>query len=637
MKRKQFQRVTPVILLLICLLAACATPATAPNIDQPEAPSSAVTEEATAAESLFPLTITDAAGQEFTFDAPPKLGCLWTGCIEIFADLNTPPYAGDSWLEEVYDSVLFFPAGPPTHTITDSYNPEDWAKAEVDLILMRLPVSPNTEALAAAAPLFYLHAPSFDATSVGGYQAYLENIRLVGQLIDQPTAAEQAIAHFDRLVTSLHQLATPETAALTVAVLWEDEAFRAVDHTNPFCAVIQETGLGTCIEAPLWEEINPEAFLAIDPDLILVMQETDTFAERANPVWAQLSAVKNGNVYGVEGLYYCCGARALYYDLHEYAHIILPDVVADPGPTADYDPAQSPLIQPIEPAATAAESGETRTVTHALGETTIPANPQRILAMGEEWLLADLLALGVKPVASTVNLPDAVPGISPEDLAGIELFSSQQVNLETLAELQPDLIIGNRYFVESAGYDLLSQLAPTIALSNTVPLPAYLETAAILGREESAQAQIDSFQADVTRAAEQLGDDQPTVTVATIYAGPSLAVWATGPTSVPQALLDLGFTLRPDPAVLDDALAANGRAWLSMEQLILLDGEQLILLQSSAIEGEDAAVAEIQSNPLWATLPAVQNEQVHTLDRLGYPGFTGQQRLLADLLVLFQE
>jgi len=627
------------LFVLLSLFTACTVPAPAGTTDAAgaEAPA-APAEETSVADSLFPLTITDAAGQEFTFDEPPKIGCLWTGCTEVLADLGVPPYAGDSWLEEVYASVLFFPAGPPAHTIADAYNPEDWAAAEVDLILMRLPVTPNVEPLTAAAPIFYLHAPSFDATSVRGYQAYLENIRLVGQLIDQPAAAAAAIARFEDLVAGLHQLATPATTALSVAILWEDEAFHAVDSNNPFCVVIQETGLGNCIEAPLWEEINPEAFLALDPDLILVMQETEAFAERTNPVWAQLSAVKNGKVYGVSGLYYCCGARALAYDLHEYAHIILPAVVADPGPTADYDPAQSPLLQlSAVPATTAPPAtSETRTVTHALGETVIPANPQRILAMGEEWLLADLLALGIQPIASTVNLPDAVPGISSEALAGIELFSSTQVNLETLAALQPDLIIGNRYFVETVGYDTLSQLAPTVALSSTLPLAAYVETAKIFGMAETAQAQVDAFLAEVAQAATALGADRPTITVATIYSGPSLAVWATGPTSVPQALLDLGFTLQPDPALLGDALAANGRAWLSMEQLALLNGETLILLQSSAVEGEDAAVSAIQNDALWATVPAVQNGQVYTLDRLGYPGFTGQQQLLADLLALFQ-
>lgn len=635
---KKFPTHLSFTLLILLLLTACAIPApTATTTDAAPAPA----ERAASTDTLFPLTITDAAGQEFTFDAPPKIGCWWTGCTEVFADLGIRPQAAATWLPEGYDSQLFFPAGPPVHTIADSSNPEEWAAAAVDLLVMRLPVSPNQDALKVAAPIFYLHAPSYGESDQTGYQAYLENLRIGGQLTGQPEAADAAIARFETMMANLQTLATPETQALQIAILWEDEAYRALDNANPFCAIIAEVGLGNCIEAPLWDEINPESFLALDPDRIFVKSDSDAIPERTNPVWPQLSAVKNGHVHAVAGLYYCCGARTMYHDVHEYLHLILPDALPDPGPFAAYDPATSPLVQPIamtNAADAAANAGEaTRTITHALGKTVIPANPQRILAMGEEWLLADLIALDIQPLASSVNLPDAVPGIPAEALAGIQLFSSTQTNLESLAELQPDLIIGNRYFVESAGYDILSELAPTVALSNTLPLPAYVETAAIFGMADSAQAQVDAFKADVADAAAQLGDTRPTVTVATIYAGPSLAVWATGPTSVPQSLLDLGFTLRPDPAALGNALGANGRAWLSLEQLPLLDGERLILVQSSVVEGEDAAVAEFQNNALWATLPAVQHEQVAVLDRLGYPGFTGQQQLLADLLALFEE
>ncbi len=296
-------------------------------------------------------------------------------------------------------------------------------------------------------------------------------------------------------------------------------------------------------------------------------------------------------------------------------------------------------IAPIAPASSATPAASTadRVIQHAFGETTVPAAPQRIIALGEEWLLDDLLALDIRPIASTVNLPDAVPGVTAEELAGIELLSSQEVSLEHLAELQPDLIIGNRYFIEEAGYDTLTQLAPTIALTSTLPVEAFVETAAIFGLEATAQAEVDAFQASIATAAAQFTDGDRTVSVSTIYPGASLAIWAAGPTSVPQLLLDLGFTLRPNAEQLGSAVAANGRAFVSLEELPLLDSEVLILLQSSVVEGEDDSVAEIQADPLWATLPAVQNGRLYVLDRLGYPGFRGQLRLLDDLLALLQE
>lgn len=50
------------------------------------------------------------------------------------------------------------------------------------------------------------------------------------------------------------------------------------------------------------------------------------------------------------------------------------------------------------------------------------------------------------------------------------------------------------------------------------------------------------------------------------------------------------------------------------------------------VEGEMESVAEVNENPLWAQLPAVQRGNVVTLDRLGYPGFRGQKALLQDLI-----
>lgn len=76
----------------------------------------------------------------------------------------------------------------------------------------------------------------------------------------------------------------------------------------------------------------------------------------------------------------------------------------------------------------------------------------------------------------------------------------------------------------------------------------------------------------------------------------------------------------------------NGRAFISDERLDLVSGEPLILLQSASVEGEMEAVEEMRDNPLWARLPAVAEDNVITLDRLGYPGFRGQQALLAGLV-----
>ena len=43
-------------------------------------------------------------------------------------------------------------------------------------------------------------------------------------------------------------------------------------------------------------------------------------------------------------------------------------------------------------------------------------------------------------------------------------------------------------------------------------------------------------------------------------------------------------------------------------------------------------LAEMEEDPLWQQLPAVESGNVHTVDRLGYPGIAGRIRLVGDLV-----
>jgi ABC-type Fe3+-citrate transport system substrate-binding protein len=102
---------------------------------------------------------------------------------------------------------------------------------------------------------------------------------------------------------------------------------------------------------------------------------------------------------------------------------------------------------------------------------------------------------------------------------------------------------------------------------------------------------------------------------------------------LPAAFQSIGCELAPGP---DTATPdANGRAWLSEEQLGLLDQPVLVLMQTDTVEGESAAITEVTSSALWQTLPAVAADGVVVIDRLGYPGARGLIRFygeIADLL-----
>jgi iron complex transport system substrate-binding protein len=256
-----------------------------------------------------------------------------------------------------------------------------------------------------------------------------------------------------------------------------------------------------------------------------------------------------------------------------------------------------------------------------------------VVALGEEFVLADLLALGVTPVASTATVAEVgFQGMGDADTSGIEILPATEVNLEQLAALDPDLIVTTAFIRDEAGGDLLDALGEVVVIPDGAsPDDQLRQLAEAFGRTEAADAvlaELDTARA-AARAAVDARSEPCTVSLATVYPGPSVAAWVDGSTDIPAAVLDAGCSLVPSA----DAGSAdrNGRLFLSAEQLGLLAAPRMILLQSSSVDGEDSAVDSLGSDALWQSLPAVADDAVVVLDRLAYPGAVGQIALAQDL------
>lgn len=298
------------------------------------------------AQDGFPLTITDAAGIEHMFETPPKIGCAWTGCTEMMADLGLQFQASTSRGE---GDIFNFPVGNPVHQIADWGNPEYWAAAEVDVIFIRVPFGEDAELFSTAAPAFHLHHPSYGESSQTGYGAYIENLRIFGQITGETERADAAIIRFETMVTNLKAMATDETRANTVAMIRGGEGrdnYTGFGATNPFCVLIAEIGFGQCVPgtdvAPEYE-LNAEAFLELDPDWIVYMG--GGHASRTGPIWDRLSAVQNDHVIDTSDRAYCCSTRGLIHALQDYTHFIVDSSVPAAGNLEDFDPTLSPLVQ----------------------------------------------------------------------------------------------------------------------------------------------------------------------------------------------------------------------------------------------------------------------------------------------------
>jgi iron complex transport system substrate-binding protein len=231
-----------------------------------------------------------------------------------------------------------------------------------------------------------------------------------------------------------------------------------------------------------------------------------------------------------------------------------------------------------EASATASTDGAFAvSIENKFGTTEIEAEPQRVVTVGfndEDFVLA----LGVTPVGVRQLLGDYDAPTRPwaqDQLDGAELptVGGEEIDVEAVAALEPDLIVGVYSFMDQAVYDQLSGIAPTLAQTDEYADGATpwqeqtLLTGQALGRDDEAQQLVD----DVEGRFDQATSENPT------FAGTSLAVDLTGVGSGHYALgrddlrtqffTDLGFTV-PDTSTdvsqerLDlleaDVLAVNG-------------------------------------------------------------------------------
>ncbi|KKI93393.1 iron siderophore-binding protein [Bacillus sp. SA1-12] len=157
---------------------------------------------------------------------------------------------------------------------------------------------------------------------------------------------------------------------------------------------------------------------------------------------------------------------------------------------------------------TDAKTEEAYTIEHAMGSTEIKGTPKKVVILTNEGTEA-LLAMGVKPVGAVQShLGEPWYEHISKDMEGVEVVGTEsEVNIEAIAALQPDLIIGNKMRQEKV-YEKLSAIAPTV-FSETLRgdwQENFKLYAKALNREEEGKKVIDEFEAHVSEVKETAGD-----------------------------------------------------------------------------------------------------------------------------------
>ncbi|MFG2559797.1 ABC transporter substrate-binding protein [Streptomyces sp. NPDC048496] len=267
-----------------------------------------------------------------------------------------------------------------------------------------------------------------------------------------------------------------------------------------------------------------------------------------------------------------------------------------------------------------------RTLTHAMGTTELKSAPKRVVVLdvGE---FDNVVSLGVKPVGYAPSEGDeAIPSYLKKDAGNPSSVGTiNNLNLEAIAGLKPDLILGSQLRAADK-YDQLSKIAPTVfsIRPGFTWKENYLLNAAALDKTAKAKSQLDAYEKKAAELGEDIGPDKPTISMVR-YLPDRIRLYAKA-SFIGTILEDAGLP-RPKNQQIDD-LATE----ISPEKIDEADADWIF----TGVYGDPKATKRdtAQSNPLWKNLKAVKEGRAKDVpDETWYLGLgvTAANLVLDDL------
>lgn len=277
-----------------------------------------------------------------------------------------------------------------------------------------------------------------------------------------------------------------------------------------------------------------------------------------------------------------------------------------------------------------ASTSDTVTVTDVKGEVKIPADPNRIVDLSGN---SDILSILGYKVIGTAN-SDAydytkLPSYLESALSGAKIlgYSMQDtMDVESIMDLHPDLIVIST--VQEKMYNQLSEIAPTVVVeSNSLNWKEQLKSIAkIFNKEEVADEWIANYDAKAKEAGDAIKEKYGvnTTYLSFLASGGQFFVFdGAGFGSV--LYQDMGLA-KPEgmPKQTDISLPV-----VTYEGLASIKADYIFVM------GTKEDLAQLESNPIWKSLPAVKEGHVVELSASPYfnQGYspTGRELLLSEI------
>jgi iron complex transport system substrate-binding protein len=266
-----------------------------------------------------------------------------------------------------------------------------------------------------------------------------------------------------------------------------------------------------------------------------------------------------------------------------------------------------------------------RTLTHANGETTLEKKPTRVVVL-DTGELDDVVTLGVTPVGmATTEGANPVPTYLADKVKDVPSVGTiQDLNLEAIAALKPDLILGSKLRADKL-YKQLSSIAPTVfSIRPGFPWKEnFLLAGKSLGEEDKATKALNDYQSEADALKADVKGD-PKISLVRFLPG-KIRLYA-NKSLIGVILKDAGLA-RPENQNIDE-LAAE----ISAENIEQGDADWIFY----SSYGDPSATGEtsVVEGAVWPKLGAVKAGHAKAVnDDVWFLGLgpTGAQLILKDL------
>jgi iron complex transport system substrate-binding protein len=257
------------------------------------------------------------------------------------------------------------------------------------------------------------------------------------------------------------------------------------------------------------------------------------------------------------------------------------------------------------------EKEESYTVEHAMGTTTLEKTPEKVVILTNEGTEA-LLALGVTPVGAVQSWTgDPWYDHIAEDMKDVQVIGVEsQVNVEAIAALQPDLIIGNKMRQEDI-YEQLKAIAPTVFAEdlrgnwkNNFELYAKA-----VNKEEKGKEVLAAYDQRIEDLKEKLGDKVNTEVSMVRFMAGDVRIYHKD--SFSGVILEQIGMARPESQNKED-FAEKG---VTKERIPAMDGDILFYFTYDEGDGKATEVEkEWIEDPLFQNLEVAKKGEVHKVN-----------------------